>query len=94
MTNAENLVLDGPVTIATVPRLVNRISSQLSAGVRSVDFSGIAEIDSAAVAYALEWQRQAEASHVKIELINFPEVLRNLANLYGVMDLLAPASNS
>jgi phospholipid transport system transporter-binding protein len=86
-------VLEGPVTVETVPGLVEQIAPQLKSGVTQVDFARVAEIDSAAVALALEWRRQAEAARVSLALVNMPDVMRNLANLYGVADLLA-ASNS
>lgn len=86
-------VLEGPVTVETVPALVGQIGLQLKGGVTRVDFARVREIDSAAVALALEWRRQAQAANVTLSLINLPAVMRNLANLYGVADLLA-APNS
>ena len=90
MSDGEALFLEGPVTIETVPALVGRIPSQLNSGTRRIDFSRVTEVDSAAVALALEWQRIAAAHNVTIALANVPEALRNLANLYGVTDLVAP----
>ena len=81
--------LEGPVTVDTVPRFVDLIRQQLQRGATEVDFSRVTEIDSAAVALALEWHRQAAAKNVPLVLINLPEAMRNLANLYGVAELLA-----
>jgi phospholipid transport system transporter-binding protein len=93
MSGGDALVLDGPVTIETVPDLVNRIPAHLDSGTRQVDFSRVTDVDSAAVALALEWQRLAATRNVQITLCNVPEALRNLANLYGVTDLLAPPAS-
>ena len=83
------LVLEGAVTVETVPELVEQIAPHLKSGVNRVDFSRVANIDSAAVALALEWRRQAESASIPLALTNLPDVMRNLANLYGVADLLA-----
>jgi phospholipid transport system transporter-binding protein len=80
--------LEGPVTVETVPGLVEQIRQQLKLGATQVDFSHVTEIDSAAVALALEWHRQAAAENVPLALVNVPETMRNLANLYGVADFL------
>jgi len=92
MSDSGTLLLEGPVTIHTVPDMVARIPSQLNAGVRAVDFARVTDVDSAAVALALEWQRKASEQRVSIALSNVPEVLRNLAELYGVTDLLTPSA--
>ena len=83
------VLLEGPLTIDTVPGLVEQIRQQVRRGVTQVDFSRVTDIDSAAVALALEWRRQSSAANGPLALINMPEAMRNLANLYGVADLLA-----
>ena len=45
--------LEGPVTVETVPGLVEQIEQQLKRAASQVDFSHVTEIDSAAVALAL-----------------------------------------
>lgn len=90
MSGGDALFLEGPVTVETVPALVGSIPSQLNSGTRRIDFSRVTAVDSAAVALALEWQRNAAARNVTIALANVPEALRKLANLYGVTDLVAP----
>lgn len=94
MSDGGVLVLQGPVNIHTVPGLVQSIPSHLRAGVRKIDFSHVTEVDSAAVALALEWRRSAVAGKVQVSLFNVPEALGNLANLYGVADLLEPSSGA
>jgi ABC-type transporter Mla MlaB component len=39
---------------------------------------------------ALEWQRQAAQLSSVLSLANIPEAMKNLANLYGVSDLMEP----
>jgi len=86
------LFLDGALTLATIPGLAGPVRDQLRQGARVVDFRGVTEVDSAAVALALEWLRQAgDAKAVK--LANLPAAMQNLAMLYGVSELLQPASS-
>lgn len=80
----------GALTIESIPGLLGAIESQLKRGVGKVDFSRVTDVDSAAVALVLEWQRQAAGNNVSLELLNLPEALSNLAKLYGVAELLQP----
>ena len=84
----EVLLLEGPVTLATVPGLVSAVEEHFRNGAGVVDFTGVTEIDSSAVALALEWVRKAERAGVPLRLINIPTSMQNLARLYGVSELL------
>lgn len=84
----EVLLLDGAVTIGTVPDLVDAISEHLTQGVKQVDLSRVTEVDSSAVALLLEWQRQAAGRGATLGWTGVPAALQNLANLYGVQELL------
>jgi phospholipid transport system transporter-binding protein len=86
------LLLEGPVTLETVPGLVSAAEAHLRQGAGVIDLKGVTEIDSSAVALALEWVRQAERAGVPLRLINVPPSMQNLATLYGVSELLHPAS--
>lgn len=88
--NGDTLRVEGAVTVNTVPALVGSIAEYLQNGANKIDFSGVAEVDSAAVALALEWQRQAAAKNCPLALVNVPEAMKNLANLYGVAALMEP----
>jgi phospholipid transport system transporter-binding protein len=55
-----------------------------------VDFGAVTEVDSSAVALLLEWRRQAEGRNLTLRLANPPAALQNLAELYGVLELLPP----
>lgn len=88
----DSLVLEGAVTLDTVAVLAGAVEEQLRQGVRVVDFREVTEVDSAAVALALEWQRRAEESKTALRFANLPAAMRNLAKLYGVSELLQPAA--
>jgi len=86
------LVLEGAVTLDTVPGLILEAEEHLRQGADAIDFSAVTEVDSAAVALALEWVRQAERANVALRLVNLPASMQNLAKLYGVSELLQPAN--
>lgn len=84
----DRLLLQGPVTIATVSALLAQARALLAQGVAVLDFAGVTEVDSAAVALALECLREARARKLALSLANLPEAMQNLAELYAVSDLL------
>jgi phospholipid transport system transporter-binding protein len=88
----DRIVLEGPVTLDTVPALAPALDPLLAAGAAAViDLGKVTDVDSSAVALVLEWRRQAENRKVKLRLANPPSALENLARLYGVLELLPPA---
>jgi len=84
----EMLLLEGPVNIETVPGLVSAAEEHFKHGAGVIDLGGVSEIDSSAVALALEWVRQAERAGVALRLVHVPASMQNLAKLYGVSELL------
>lgn len=88
----ESLILEGPVTLDTVSGLAGAAREHLQHDVRVVDFRGVTEVDSAAVALALDWLRFAAGNNSKLRLENLPAAMQNLAKLYGVSELLQAAA--
>jgi phospholipid transport system transporter-binding protein len=62
--------------------------SAIAAGQREFDLSRVTAVDSSAVALVLAWKRAARARGVELEVVNAPDSLRSLAQLYGVARLL------
>ena len=91
--DGDSLILAGRVTLDTVPGLVGAAEEHLRQGARVVDFRNVTEVDSAAVALALEWLRRAADSGSGLRLANLPAAMQNLAKLYGVSELLQSASS-
>ena len=87
-----SLFLEGAVTLETAPRLIGVVDEHLRQGASVVDFGGVKEVDSAAVALALEWLRQADQAGAGLRLANLPAAMQNLAKLYGVSELLQSAA--
>ncbi len=88
----DRIELEGPVTLATVPELAAAGESLIRQGPAVVDFAGVTEVDSAAVALALEWLRQAGLAGITLKLANIPGAMQNLAGLYGVSEFLLSTS--
>jgi phospholipid transport system transporter-binding protein len=86
--DGEVLVVSGRITLDTVPELLAAAAGHIASGVRRIDFAAATEVDSAAVALALEWQRQASGAGHALALEHLPQAMQNLARLYGVSDLL------
>ena len=84
----DRLLFDGAVTIGTVPALLEQCRALLAPGVAVLDFKGVTEVDSAAVALALECLREARRRKLALSLANLPEAMQNLAELYAVSELL------
>ena len=91
--DGDSLYLEGALTLATVSGLASAVRDELRQGARVVDFRGVTEVDSAAVALALEWLRQAQGDKNGLRFANLPVAMQNLAKLYGVSELLQPVSN-
>ncbi|MGH8786259.1 MAG: STAS domain-containing protein [Cupriavidus necator] len=68
--------------------------ARVAQGEVQVDCTGLAQVDSSAVAVLLAWNRAAAARKLALSLRGVPPQLSQLASLYGVDGLLglAPAA--
>ena len=82
------LLAEGAVTAETVPSLLGEGTAQRRNGVEVIDLAAVTEVDSAALALALAWPREARAAGRTIRLANLPPETENLARLYAVDELL------
>jgi len=85
------IIVSGPVTLANAARLLDEGRQHLAEGARTVDLGEVTELDSAALALALAWLRDARAAKRELAFANLPQSLQTLARLYGVEALLAVA---
>jgi len=90
--DGDSLIIEGAVTLDTVPGMIDTVEEYLRQGARIVDFGKVTDVDSAAVALALEWLRSAGRRGAGLRLINLPAAMQNLAKLYGVSELLQAAA--
>lgn len=82
------LLLEGVLTVDTVARVLEDTSLQDRAAAEVVDLAGVTEVDSAAVALAITWLREARAAGRTIRFENLPPAMAKLARLYAVADLI------
>ena len=83
------VMLSGPVTLANATHVLEEGRQHLAEGARTVDFGEVTEMDSAALALALAWLREARAAKRALDFANLPEAMRTLSRLYGVENLLS-----
>ncbi len=91
---AEVLALDGALSFESLPKVLEKsreyTARQDLPDRLTIDFSGITEVDSSAVALLLEWRREAARRGKTLQFVNLPANLLALADLYGVSGLLQP----
>lgn len=86
--DVHTLRLSGPVRIDTVTTLLQNSAPSFGQARTVVDFSGVTDIDSSALALMLQWRREAELAGGAIRFLEVPDNIRVLAELYGVTFLL------
>jgi phospholipid transport system transporter-binding protein len=82
------ITVSGPVTLANAARLLDEGRQHIAEGARTIDFSEVTEMDSALLALALAWLREARAAKRELAFANLPESLQTISRLYGVDTLL------
>jgi phospholipid transport system transporter-binding protein len=92
----EVLALKGDLSFETVPAVLSE-TAQFAAREDlperlTIDFAAVGAVDSAAVALLLEWRRLAAQHGKALEFANLPANLLALAELYGVAELIRPAT--
>lgn len=84
------------LTTDTAAALVPLGRQAAAAGDLTLDLSSVTQVDSAAVALLLQWQRDAQALGKKFTFTSVSPALASLATLYGMDELLGtpPASKA
>ncbi len=84
----DRLMVQGRLTIATVPALYETGVQHLASEDMLVDFSRVEAVDSSAISMLLGWMRAAQRSQHQLRVTALPDDLLSLARLYGVAELL------
>ena len=84
-------MVDGPVTLANVTRVLEDGYAAIRAGANAVDLKGVTELDSSLLAMVLAWLREAAQAGRTLRVDNLPGGLITIAQLYGVDELLPSA---
>ncbi len=80
----------GSVTVDNVVEITKQGILLLDEDNLIVDLGGITEVDSSAVSMLFEWLRMAQSRSQQFQLVNIPENLSSLVQLYGVTDFILP----
>ena len=78
----------GTVTVDSVGGLLRELQPQLENGMDTLDFSGVENIDSAALTLIFSAMRHAQQAGHSFVCRGLPASFTSLAELYGVSDLL------
>lgn len=81
-------IISGSMTMDAAMALLKDGTAALQAGQTTFDLSDVTEIDSSGLAVLFGLQRAATAAGKSLTIINPPNNLRSLADVYGVADLL------
>jgi phospholipid transport system transporter-binding protein len=83
----DRIEVSGAMNMAAAKLL---LSEGLDAASRGAlfDLAGVTEVDSSGLAVVFGWQRAATRQGKNIRLANPPQILKSLADVYGVADLL------
>jgi phospholipid transport system transporter-binding protein len=90
----EVLALTGELSFETIPQVLEEsaiYAARTDLPDRlTIDFAGITNVDSSAVALLLDWRRMAVKRRKTLVFVNLPANLLALAELYGVAELIQP----
>ncbi len=90
----EVLALTGDLSFDTIPQVLEESAAYAARTDLperlTIDFAGIAGVDSSAVALLLDWRRMAVRRGKTLVFVNLPANLIALAELYGVAELIQP----
>lgn len=90
MTGGNIVQVSGRLTLDTAAALFgNALALKDGVGDVVIDLAQVEMVDSSAVSLMLSWLRAAQHKNVKLTLMNVPDNLISLANLYGVAETLS-----
>lgn len=91
----DSVVVQGAVTIDNVVMLTQRGIALFDNQPLTIDLNKVTEVDSTIVSMLLEWLRAMQKNNQALRVINMPDSLKSLIQLYGVTELIPfPASEA
>ncbi|TFH12104.1 MAG: STAS domain-containing protein [Nitrosomonadales bacterium] len=88
LRDGDKLCVQGPITIGNVVAIIEQGIDLFDQTDLVIDLAQVTAVDSSAVSMLLEWQRKAHEQNQKLYFSNMPKNLKNLAQLYGVTELI------
>jgi phospholipid transport system transporter-binding protein len=81
---ANRWLISGDLIIDHVTQALNASKTLHFQNPAQLDFSKVTDVDTSAISLILELKRRANAEKVQLSLVNVPENLTSLMQLYGV----------
>lgn len=76
------------MTLASAKSLLEEGTRLLAGPVTAFDLGAVTEVDSSGLAVVFGWLREAQRLGKTVRIVNLPQSLSSLAQVYGVNDLL------
>jgi phospholipid transport system transporter-binding protein len=89
--DGQRLRVDGSMRINDAKALVDAGVAELPEGEAIVDLSGVEAADSSALAVIFAWARAQQARGGSLRIEGAPKGVRELADMYGVTELISIA---
>lgn len=86
--SGESVAVSGPMTMPVAKDLLAEGEAAIASSATSFDLAAVTEMDSSCLAVVFGWMRAAKAAGKSLRLLNPPQNLLSLAEVYGVADLL------
>jgi len=80
--------VSGAMTLAAASELLATGSASLAEGETVFDLAAVTEVDSSSLAVIFGWLRAAQRQNRQMRIVNPPQDMLSLAEVYGVKDLL------
>lgn len=82
--------IQGEITLANAASILDELKPRIAKKIPLLNFSGVAQVDSTALALILSCMREAEQQNYRLRLSDLPTSITTLADLYGVASFLHP----
>lgn len=86
--NGTTCRVDGDITVSSAASIIATLKTHIAADLHTLDFSGVAQVDSSALALIIGCQREAAQYQRRLQVTGLPDSLRKLADLYGVTSFI------
>lgn len=86
--SGDRVEVSGPMTMAAAAAMLAEGEAAIAANASVFDLAAVTDMDSSCLAVIFGWMRAARDSGKVVRLLNPPQNLLSLAEVYGVSDLL------
>ena len=87
---ASSWLLSGDLIVENITQVLGVSKALTLSNPTQLDFAAVTDVDTAAISLVLEFMRRATAENVELSLVNVPEDLVSLMQLYGVDGFVLP----